>query len=303
MNTDNPMEALLQDQHARAVARLAGNPNDRLASLLVKNREQALADLQAEKRQEEARKLGELVELRLHGPRVDRGAIPLDAFLKVTAPLLRAMRAIAERQRYGTAVLSQRVKKLTADSLNLKLAGVGVGSTRLMLTGSGVADTASGESLLHLTLDRMLTLLNAPSEGFFEAIDVVGVQAAKALGEFAGAIESAGMAAEITWPFGDKPLHWEGRSDELVRIKTLLEQIDKPEEHEIELEGEVAGILDTGRLQLRVNDLGKVTIRYSLDKTHVAQQLVIRKQARLKVLASTYWDPVRQAEVSKYHLL
>lgn len=40
----DPMQAMLQDQHTRAVARLADNPGDRLASVIVKNREDALAD-------------------------------------------------------------------------------------------------------------------------------------------------------------------------------------------------------------------------------------------------------------------
>lgn len=298
----NEFEVMLKRQHERALARLEANPQDRMAQLLSANREQAIADLLAEQRLEEARKQGELIELRLHGPRVDRGAISLDAFLKVAAPLMKAMRAIAERQRYGTAVLSNKFKRLTADSLNIKLAGIGVGSTRLMLTGDGIADTA-GESLLHLTLTRMLGLLNAPNDGFFEAVDTVGVKAARSLGDFAGAIYGAGMAAEITWPFGEKPLHWDGCSDELLRIKTLLQSMDAPTEVEMELIGEVAGILDTGRLLLRVPDLGKVTVRYALGQTHMAQQLVIKKQAQLRVLATTYWDPVRVAEVSKYHLL
>lgn len=298
----NELENLLKRQQDRAVARLAENPGDRMAKLLAHNREQAIADLHAEQRLNEARKAGELVELRLHGPRVDRGAIPMDAFLKVTTPLMKALRAIAERQRFGTVTLNTKFKRLTADSLNIKLAGIGVGSTRLMLTGNGVADTL-GQSLLHLTLGRMLNLLNAPNESFFDAVDTVGVSGARALGEFAGAVESAGMAAELTWPFGDTPLHWEGRPDELVRIKTMLQTIEQPAETEMDIEGEVAGILDTGRLQLRVQDLGKVNIKFSLDKTHLAQQLVIRKMARLRVLRSTYWDPVKQAEVAKYHLL
>lgn len=298
----NELENLLKRQQDRAVARLAENPGDRMAKLLAHNREQAIADLHAEQRLNEARKAGELVELRLHGPRVDRGAIPMDAFLKVTTPLMKALRAIAERQRFGTVTLNTKFKRLTADSLNIKLAGIGVGSTRLMLTGNGVADTL-GQSLLHLTLGRMLNLLNAPNESFFDAVDTVGVSGARALGEFAGAVESAGMAAELTWPFGDTPLHWEGRPDELVRIKTMLQTIEQPAETEMDIEGEVAGILDTGRLQLRVQDLGKVNIKFSLDKTHLAQQLVIRKMARLRVLHSTYWDPVKQAEVAKYHLL
>lgn len=183
----NELESLLKRQQDRAVARLAENPGDRMAKLLAHNREQAIADLHAEQRLNEARKAGELVELRLHGPRVDRGAIPMDAFLKVTTPLMKALRAIAERQRFGTVTLSHKFKRLTADSLNIKLAGIGVGSTRLMLTGNGVADTL-GQSLLHLTLGRMLNLLNAPNESFYDAVDTVGVSGARALGEFAGAV-------------------------------------------------------------------------------------------------------------------
>lgn len=302
MSNPGEFELMLKRQQERAQDQLAADPTNRMARLLIKNREQAIADLRAEQRQAEARKMGELVELRLHGPRVDQGAIPLEAFLKIAAPLMRAIRSIAERQRYGTGKLSSKWKQMTADSLNIKLAGVGVGSTRLILTGNGVGDVF-GQSLLHLTLEKMLDLLNAKNENFFDAVDMVGMTAARALGNFASAVEAGGMAAELTWPFGDKPLHWDGRTEELLRIKTLLQTIEKPVEREMELEGDVAGIFDTGRLQLRVAEVGKVTINFSLEKTHIAQRLVILKRAKLHVLATTYWDPVRNAEVSKYHLL
>ena len=302
MSTENPMQAMLRSQHARAVARQADDPDDRLASLLVKNRAQALADLHAEQRLEDARKSGELFELRLHGPKVDRGAIPLDALIKVASPFLRALKAAAERQRYGAVKVSNKFKRMVSDSLNIKLAGVGSGSTRLLLTGDGVTDT-SGVSLLHITLEKTLGLLNTSGELFFEAIDAIGIRSANALCEFAEEVEKAGMSIDITWPYGEKPMYWEGRSDELIRIKNLLKSIENIKETQTELDGEVVGILASGRLRLEVVDLGKISIRFSHNQTHIAQQLVIRKQARLKVMVSTYWDPAKQAEVSKYNLL
>ena len=302
MSDKNIMEAMLLRQHESALARLAANPNDRMAKLLTANREQALADLRSEQRLDDAQKLGELIEIRLHGPRVDRGAIPLDSFIKVTTPFLRALKSIAERHRFGVSKLGTKHKRQVSDSLNIKLAGLAMGSTRLLLTGDGIADTG-GESLLHMTMERTLGLLNAPSDSFFEAIDTVGITAANAIGDFAAAVEAGGMSVEINWPFGEKSMHWEGRADELLRIKNLLQSVESPDEHEMDLIGEVASISDTGRIHMRVLDLGKVTVRYSLDKTHLAQKLAIKTQAKLRVLASTYWDPSKQVEVSKYNLL
>jgi len=302
MSLPGEFESMLIRQRDRALSRLSKFPDDAMAKLLVHNRTQAIADLRAEQRLVESRKIGELIELRLLGPRVDQGSVPLEAFLKVLAPWMRACRAISERQRYGVAKLTGKLKRATADELNLKLSGVGVGSTRLLLTGNGIPDI-TGNSLLYLTLQHMLELLNANSNNILDAVDKVGVTGARALGDFADAVNSAGMAAEISWPFGDSPLHWIGNTDELLRIKALLKSVSDARETEIYLEGEVASISDTGRIHLRVPNLGRVTVKYSLNQMQAAQQLVVATHARLHVLSTAYFDPIRQVDVPKYNLL
>ena len=116
------------------------------------------------------------------------------------------------------------------------------------------------------------------------------------------AIESAGLATEFSWRTPDTSYFWRGMSDELVRIRTLLDTIKEPEVYIETIEGTVAGILDTGRLDIRTEE-GKLTIRYPLKLTEHVQRLVIAKPASIKVQTSKYWDAVTKKDIFKRQMI
>lgn len=274
-------------------------PDDFFLQIAAKNQEQSAQAVKHQLLLEEAEEAGELVDLRLIGPRAT-GSISLDWFISAMEPLSKAWKLAAHRLRYGHDA-SRSVGADVVSALNLKLAGLGYGSTRIFVTGNALPDL-TGESLLQAMLTQMFRLLNAQQEDFYDAVDAVGGKSAHQLSEFMKALDGAGLAAQFTWQSPRGRQFWEGRPDEITRIRALLDTIREPERYEEFVEGRVAGITDTGRLELRTDD-GKVSIRFPLNLTDQVQRLTITSRARIKVETAKYWDSVEKKDIYKRQLL
>ncbi|MES2115939.1 MAG: hypothetical protein V4578_12360 [Pseudomonadota bacterium] len=78
--------------------------------------------------------------------------------------------------------------------------------------------------------------------------------------------------------------------------------VAEPETYEEIISGCVAGITDTGKLELRTSE-GKVHIRFPLDLTEKVQHLSIAKLAELRVSTTRYWDAVAKKDVFRRLLI
>lgn len=279
--------------------RAAETPSDFFLQLAAKNQWSAAEAVQHEALIEDAYEAGELVDLRLLGPRAN-GSISLDWFLKAMAPLSRSWKLAACRLRYGNDAARNIGDDIT-NALNLKLAGIGYGSTRIYVTGNAVPDL-TGESLLQATLAQVFSLLNANVDDFYDAVDAVGGRSAHQLGEFMKELDNGGLAAQFTWQSPRGKLMWDGRPNEITRIRSLLDTIREPERYEELITGRVAGITDTGKLELRTDD-GKIAIRFPLNLTEMVQRLTITSLATVRVSTARYWDSVQKKDSYKRQLL
>ncbi|MGQ5267701.1 hypothetical protein [Xanthomonas arboricola] len=279
--------------------RAAENPNDFFLQIAAKSQWGAAEAAHHDLLIEDAHEAGELVDLRLIGPRAN-GSISLDWFLKAMPPLSRSWKLAACRLRYGHDSTRQIGEDIT-NALNLKLAGIGYGSTRIYVTGNSAPDL-TGESLLQATLSQVFSLLNSDMDEFYEAVDAVGGRSAHQLGDFMKELDNGGLAAQFTWQSPRGRLIWDGRPNEITRIRALLDTIREPERYEEFVTGRVAGITDTGKLELRTDD-GKVLIRFPLNLTDIVQQLTITSLATVRVSTARYWDTVQKKDTFKRQLL
>jgi hypothetical protein len=288
----------LSEFAAATDVRASLNPEDQWLAIAASNQRQAASDAMQTLAVAYAQEAGELMDLRFIGPRAN-GAISLDAFIKIADPLSKAWKSAAYRIRHGLS--EGRVGKEIADILNLKLAGIAGGSTRVLITGNTTTDL-SGESLLQSTLQQTFRLLTAKNEEFYDAVDAVGGKAAHYSGYAMREINRAGMSAEFTWhSLADKHT-WQGSSDEITRIRTLLAAVAEPVTYRENISGSVSGITGTGKLELRTVE-GKVMVRFPLDLTEKVQHLSIAKLTNLHVSTTKYWDAIAKRDVFKRLLI
>ncbi len=301
------MSSTFLRQHAKSLIEYAKETGDRASSepdnlllqIAAKNQQDAAYDLQRQLALMEAEEAGELIDVRLIGPRAN-GSISLDWFIAAMGPLSKAWKLAAHRLRYGNDA-SRGVGSDVVSALNLKLAGLGYGSTRIYVTGNAMPDM-TGDSLLQATLTQTFRLLNSNHDDFYDAVDAIGGKSAHQLGEFMKSLDDAGLAAQFTWQAPKGRQFWEGRPDEITRLRALLDTLREPERYEEILEGRVAGITDTGRLDLRSDD-GKISIRFPLKLTEQVQRLTITSVTKVKVQTAMYWDSVEKKEIYKRQLL
>lgn len=294
-------------QHAKSLIEFAketgehatSEPDNLLLRIAAKNQLDAAYDVQRQLALAEAEEAGELIDVRLIGPRAN-GSISLDWFIAAMGPLSKAWKLAAHRLRYGHDA-SRGVGSDVVNALNLKLAGLAYGSTRIFVTGNAMPDM-TGDSLLQATLTQTFRLLNSNHEDFYDAVDAIGGKSAHQLGEFMKSLDDAGLAAQFTWQAPKGRQFWEGRPDEITRLRALLDTLREPERYEEILEGRVAGITDTGRLDLRTDD-GKISIRFPLKLTDQVQRLTITSVTKVKVQTAMYWDSVEKKEIYKRQLL
>jgi hypothetical protein len=296
-----------QRKHAAELARVAAGsaallqaePDDFFARVAAKNNADAAEDAAKAVAIADAEEAGELVDLRLLGPRAD-GSVSLDWFISAIAPLSRAWKLAAYRLRHGSEA-PKHVGDEISRELNLKLAGLAYGSTRILMTGNGLPDL-TGVSLLQATLTQTFRLLNSGNAEFFDAVDAVGGRAAHQFGGFLKSLDAAGFASELTWLSPKGREHWQGRPDEITRLRALLDTLKDPEQFEETVVGRVGSVADTGRIDLRTED-GKLLIRFPLDLTEQVRRLTITALVELRVQTSMYWDSVEKKKVFKRRLI
>lgn len=273
-------------------------PDNFFLKLAAKNQLESYQHVKRELTLALAEEAGELLDLRFIGPKAD-GSILLDTFIKIAEPLSKAWKYAAHRLRSGND--SIRIDQEIGNALNLKLAGMSYGSTRILLTGNGQPDL-TGKSILQETLIQTFNLLTATNEDFYDAVDAVGGRSAHLFGEAMKAIDAAGLTAEFTWQSPKECFVWHGRSDEIVRLRKLLDGVKEPEQYPEKITGFIAGISDTGRLDVRTDD-GKITIRFPLKLTDKVQRLSIAKPATINVLTARYWDAVAKRDIFKRQMI
>lgn len=274
------------------------SPDDFWLNTAASVQADAAADAEQEYALALAMEAGELVDFRFIGPTAN-GSISLDAFLKIFEPLSRAIKLAAQRLRFGSE--QGRIQSEISDILNLRLAGLAPGSTRVFVTANARPDLA-GENLFDNTLAQVFRVLRASDDDFYDAIDAIGGRSAAQLKDALEAISAAGLAAEFSWHALRHSERWEGRPAEITRVQTLLSGLSEPESYEEIIRGTVSGLADTGRVVMRTTE-GKAVIRFPLVKTEEVQQLRIADSAALRVSTTRYHDEIKNIDIYKRTLL
>ncbi|QRX83251.1 hypothetical protein [Glaciimonas sp. PAMC28666] len=279
---------------------LRQNPDDVGAQFFAEAYEVYVSDAKHECNLAQAEQLQELFEVRLFGEEVSDGTIRLDTLAKLAGPLSATFKHAAHRLHFGK-VARHKVDKSISALLDLRLGALAYGSTKLYITGN-VHPDLTGQSLLQQTLLQIFKLLTVKSEDFYDAVDAVGLKSARKLDEMLATMQAHGMAAEWHWDSPGNKYSWDGSTDEILRVKSLLETITEPESYVENLTGEISGIHDVGRLELRTNE-GKVKIRFALQQTSMVLDLHLHQAVNLKVETNRYFDSLSKSYVFKHFLL
>ncbi|CAN0594592.1 unnamed protein product, partial [Laminaria digitata] len=179
--------------------------------------ETALARVQAKLALAKRERAHELVGVRLRGRRLDDGTIPLRSLMKFI-PHINSLLEKAAWKTWASVSSGARVTDVFVKQLDLRLAAIESGSTKLVILGNTAPDL-TGESALESALNAVFRLLNAPNESFTDQLHDVGVDGARSLLSFLGAVESEGAYVEWSWLSAKEQHFWDGRPDAVTRLQ------------------------------------------------------------------------------------
>ena len=227
----------------------------------------------------------ELFGLRLHSPQFSPGTIPLRVLVRLAPLLNNALEQTAwhEWDINGDATsVDDGFRRL----INLRLAGIREGSTELVLLGN-IAPDLTGESALENGLRNFFDVLSAPNDQLADVVNSIGKKATKAVVHLMKAFEIENMAAEFSWRAPNDVYHWDGRLNEITRIRALLEELGDPITRDITVVG-VVGTLTRRRVQIEVDNGDKINARYHHSLSEKVNALHLDECREFEVEVTSY---------------
>lgn len=171
-------------------------PSNVFYQLTLQQAQARNATLTAEIIERQRQREQEIIEVRLIGRTATRGTLPLDTLALVSKSLADTLHAVSK---YTAAGRSQR-RDILPDvkrRLDLRLARVAAGSTRLFVSGQTSPDLF-GNSLLNTSLERTFDLLAADNpDAVLDQMLVVGHQSILALQRFLRGIHDCNLEVEM----------------------------------------------------------------------------------------------------------
>jgi hypothetical protein len=282
--------------------RLDEKPNDLGIKLTLSSLRAHLNDLDRQALLMQAEEERALVDLRLIGNQVTNGTIRLALIAKIAAPLAEVLTAAAHKARY------QDDEKpgswaMVSSMLDLRLAGLSAGSTRLYLTGNAAEDL-TGHSLFDASMRQLFALLNADQESFFESVHEMGPRASRAAETLLKVMEAEEVSAELNWTsVSAQAYHWEGRTDRITQLRAMLEQTEERQTEVVRLRGAISMVSDTTRIHIREDGKTKVTkIKYRRDQLPLIADLTVGRRVVLEVERTSFYDKGEQRLIERFSL-
>ncbi len=215
-------------------------------------------DLYAQLRREKEAREKEVIQLRLLGEIVNYGTIPLAMLGDVIRDISDSILCASYRIKKGINSKGN-IPKYIIDTLDLRFAGIGSGSTRIFLTAKNSPDIF-GQSLTEKSLQGIFDILTFKNQDeLIESVSNIGSRSTYKINTFLKKLNKSGLEVEISW---NSPsfnlLKWEGNNDNILFLLNSLENLHENKPEYIDYCGE----LIMGSLKSKFEILDEVGISY-----------------------------------------
>lgn len=218
-----------------------------IEKIFLASSNKALSNIQRQLYEAKKERAHELVRLRLIGNQMN-GSIPLRTLVKLVTPFNFMLEHSAWRV-WDKEGDSSKIHERFTSLLDLRLEGINPGSTELALIGNTSPDL-TGISALEDGLRNVFSLLKSGNEEISEHINDIGLTAAKGLSDLMTELDRYSVAIELKWSAPGENLFWEGRPNEIIRVKTILDSIGDPVTKTITVRGKVQVLSVRNRIEI-----------------------------------------------------
>ena len=282
--------------------RLDSNQDDFSTEMAIKSLEYHLEELQAQLNQEKLFREKEIVEIRLKGFKADQGTIPLSVLSDIATFLSKSLHSLAYRIKKGVDPYG-KIPAEIVETMNLRLAGLAYGSTKLYFSGS-LNPNLFGHSLIEDSLEKTFKVFSSlsPSE-LTDSVSDIGIKSAKNINGLLKALKKNGLEADVTWIDPKEKVHtWHGSSESIGEMLNAFDNIISTKTETINIVGELIMLSKKGRFEIKTP--GEVTYRgqFPIDIIDSVRMVRIGSQAKAEIAKETVINKITEYEKTVYVL-
>lgn len=277
------------------------SPGDFASRLNVLGLETHVRDLQAQLREAKRARAVEVVQIRLKGECARDGRLSLPILSAISDSFTSAISAASQKIKNGRVV--QRISASMIDLVDLRLADVAQGSTRLFITGETAPDLF-GNSLLGDSLEYAFAMLNAEDEDVLAArVSEMGVRSAKGWRDLLDAVAVAGLEMDLEWETPSNEVRrWSGTPESTARLRKALGAFSVAEHDQFTTRATVVSLSLRGKFELNAGGhlLGG---RFALDLTPRVMEIRLGDEVTATLERSVLQNSITSTRKVGYTLL
>lgn len=241
--------------------------------------------LQRELAEAKAERAHELFELKIHAQQFSPGTISLRLLSKLSAILNDAIEQAAWRE-WDVIGDDSGVDEGFRKLINLRLAGIRSGSTELVFLGNTAPDL-TGDSALESGLKNLFSVLSASNHEIPDMVNTIGSRATKSVMHLMKELESENIGVEFSWSAPDTKYNWDGRPEQITRIRALLEEFGDSRNETIEVKGVISS-LSRKRIHIETINGQNLSVRYHASLSNKVKSLHLDQSCNFTIEEITY---------------
>lgn len=246
----------------------------------------------------------ELIDFRLKSSALATGTVPLELIAKASESI-RTMIGYAALRLMQGGIDKKRVPHDLYGSLNLRLAGLLPGSSRIVVSANADRDMF-GYGLARQALERLFAVLESKGtgDGFLEAVTVLGPPGAKHLRDLLRLISAQSAETEFTWRYsGEKFGYWNGTKAAIDSVVSALDVTEISNQQTETLLGKIEVLSKRERIELRTPENRLVRILYPNRLLSVVTTLHLEQEVSLRVQVTETQNPLTSESSTFYELV
>lgn len=276
--------------------------NNFAVKLTVDNIKNQIEELQHELYHENLRREKEIVQLRFIGKVAKFGTFPLHLVGGLTDSFSNAVFNTSKFRQFGKKG-GKKIDTIVANTINLKLEGIGKGSTIFYLSANTSPDLF-GNSIIQSSLDNIFTLVSSETpEQLIDNISYVGANSIKYYSDFFKELNKDDLELELKWHTPTESIkEWYGTKEKILTLYNTLNSIKLSEPEEIDFTGEIVALSAKGKFEILSYDKERFFGSFSNELMESIKQLHIGQSCKGVMLKTTIFNAATNKEKYEYSL-
>lgn len=277
-------------------------PKNFSLKLTIDNIRSQIEELQEQLYRENLKREKEIVQLRFKGKMASFGTIPLSMVGGLTNSISNAIFHTSKYYQFGNKG-GVRIERAINESIDLRLEGIGKGSTIFYLSAKTSPDLF-GNSIIQNSLENTFELFNSESpEQIIENISVVGSRSVKYFSNFFKELTSDDLELDMTWHTPNEDIkNWNGTKEKILALYNTLNTIKLSEPEEITFVGEIITLSLKGKFEILSIEKERFYGTFPNNLTEIIKQLHVGDFCKGIILKTTIFNPATGKEKYEYIL-